>query len=503
MAIDKSLRWKTRSRPPKYGKEVEARIRALEIILARNAKAACRAFPKRLLAIKLLEDDESIQKTIRDSILETNKPRVAERVRVAAARFRKELERIHGEDSRMVMISERYALAQRIAMKVKHRTKNSKRRANFSEAFDRFAMHKHFGFAILALVLLGVFVAVFTVGDYLNGLAEPVLAQFLGWIENTLFMLGLNAVASGVLVGIVSGLLAGITIALPYIVPFHIIVSILEDTGYLARMAFLTDSFMHKMGLHGKAFLPLFLGYGCSVPACMGCRIMERDRERFMTAVLVVLVPCAARTVIILGLVGKYVGKLAAIGVYAFNILLVVAVGKLLSRFTPGEPVGLIMEVPSYKRPLLKNVFKKSWARTKDFLMIALPIIIVGSAVLETLKTTGLLEGVNTILAPLTLGVLGLPVIVGSVLLFGILRKELTLILLAEIVGTTNFASVLSPVQMIVFAVFATIYVPCIATIAAVKKEFGWKKAVFITLFTTVLAFISGWLARMILPAFV
>lgn len=496
--VDRSLRWNKPPRPPRYGKEVEERIQALERILERDARTICKSLPVRLLAVKLLEHDESVEKKMR-TLSKRHDPKALESVFSAAARMRAELRKMHGEDSRLVMISERYALAQRIALAATRMAANA-RRENISETFDRLAMHKQFGFAILAIVLLGVFAAVFAVGSYLNGLLEPLLEQFIGWFRALLAQTALSPVIAGLLVGIVSGIVAGITIALPYIVPFHIIVSILEDTGYLARMAFLTDGLMHRIGLHGKAFLPLFLGYGCSVPACMGCRIMERDRERFMTAMLVVLIPCAARTVVILGLVGKYIGTVTALGIYLFDIILVFAVGKLLSRFTPGEPVGLIMEVPSYKRPLIRNVIKKSWLKTRDFLTIAMPLIVVGSGILECLKSTGMLSNVNAILTPITVGILGLPAIVGSVLIFGILRKELTLILLAEVTGTANFQTILNPVQMVAFAVFVTIYVPCIATIAAARKEFGWKKVLFLMAFTTVLALLSGWLARVLIP---
>jgi ferrous iron transport protein B len=289
---------------------------------------------------------------------------------------------------------------------------------------------------------------------------------------------------------------------LPYIVPFYVILAVLEDSGYLPRAAFLMDSIMHKIGLHGKAFIPLLLGYGCSVPACVGCRIMETDRERFLAGFVVVLVPCAARTVVILGLVGNYVGLPAALGLYLFDLVLVFALGRLAFRVLPGEPVGLIMEMPSYKMPSLKNVGKKTWARTKDFIYIAFPLIIGGSVVLEILSASGLTRSIVDLMAPFLDGWLGLPAITGIPLIFGVLRKELTLILLSELAGTSDFGRILSPLQMVIFALVTMIYIPCVATIAALVREFGWKRALGIVITDILLALLIGGVANRVLAAY-
>lgn len=144
--------------------------------------------------------------------------------------------------------------------------------------------------------------------------------------------------------GVVEGVIAGATIALPYIIPFYFALYVLEDSGYLSRIAFLMDSAMHKMGLHGKAFIPLILGYGCSVPACLGCRIMETERERLIAAFVTTLMPCAARTVIILSLVGRFLGIQWALTLYALNLIAVFLLGRLAFKVLPGEPTGLIRD---------------------------------------------------------------------------------------------------------------------------------------------------------------
>jgi ferrous iron transport protein B len=255
------------------------------------------------------------------------------------------------------------------------------------------------------------------------------------------------------------------------------------------------DNLMHKIGLHGKAFIPLILGYGCSVPACIGCRIMETERERFLTAFVVVLIPCAARTVVILGLVGRFVGLPAALALYAFDLILVFILGRIAFKVLPGEPVGLIMEMPPYKKPSIKSVVMKTWSRTKDFVYMAFPIIIIGSITLEALYLSGFINYFVEAASPLVSGWLGLPAVAGVPLIFGILRKELTLIFLSELIPLQS----LTAVQMIVFSLVVMIYIPCLATIAACKREFGWKKALSITIVDIALAFFLGGLAYRIL----
>jgi ferrous iron transport protein B len=278
-------------------------------------------------------------------------------------------------------------------------------------------------------------------------------------------------------------------------VPFYILLAILEDSGYLPRAAFLMDNLMHKIGLHGKAFIPLLLGYGCSVPACIGCRIMETDRERFLTGFVVVLVPCAARTVIILGLVGRYVGLHVAMAIYLFDLVLVFCLAKLAYRVLPGEPAGLIMEMPPYRMPSLISVAKKTWVRTKDFVYVAFPLIIIGSIALQSLMISGAIWSVAEFMRPLMSGWLGLPELSGVPLIFGILRKELTLVLLAQLAGTTDFKQVLQPIQMIVFALVTMIYIPCISTIAALVREFGWKRTIGVSVMDILLALTIGGIA--------
>jgi ferrous iron transport protein B len=212
-------------------------------------------------------------------------------------------------------------------------------------------------------------------------------------------------------------------------------------------------------------------------------------------------VPCAARTVIILGLVGKYLGIECALALYIFDLAIIFILGRLAFKALPGEPTALIMEMHDYRWPHLKTVLKQTWFRLLEFIKIAFPLIILGSFAIKLIEVSGLLELVASALSPITVTWLGLPLITGITLIFGVLRKELTLIMLATLLGTTNFAEVpgFGPIQMVVFTIVTMFYIPCISTIAALIKEVGWKKALLITIFEVIFAITIGGIAYRIL----
>jgi ferrous iron transport protein B len=480
----------TRSTDIKYGQEIEASIEKLEASVKTGLSRLSSRYPPRWIATKLLERDEDVCKKI-----ELDK---GDAIIFQATEIADQIEQIHGEPSSVVMASERYSLASRIA-----RTSVriiSPPRVDMSQRLDAVTAHKIFGYPVLAGVVASVFSIVFVAGNAMIGVLEGLFDLVLVPATRTLLSRALPPVVVQLISGgVVWGIGAAVTIVLPYIIPFYILLGILEDSGYLPRAAFLMDNVMHRIGLHGKAFIPLLLGFGCNVPACVGCRIMETDRERFLAGFVVTLIPCAARTVIILGLVGRYLGMAAALALYVFDLSLVFLLGRVAFKILPGEPVGLIMEMPPYRMPAVKSVLKKTWARTKDFVYVAFPFIVGGSVVLQFLSVTGLISTVADFMSPLTTSWLGLPSIAGIPLVFGVLRKELTLVLLADLAGTFDFSSILTPVQMIVFAIVTMIYIPCVATIAALAREFGAKRAAAVAVLDSVLAILVGGLAYHIL----
>jgi len=453
----------------RYGLEVERRIGEL----TRAVEGVETPYPSRWVAIKLLEGDEEIRRIVFGA-----DPGVEELVR----RLSSEIERIHGHDTPSVIASERYLVANRIASEA---STHLVPRTTFADRLDQVTSHPVLGYLFMFTVIIAVFYGIFSFGDYASGLLGEAFgalkAAYDAWF-------GVGPFASFFWFGIVEGIVAGVTIALPYIVPFYVALSVLEDSGYLARIAFLMDSAMHRIGLHGKGFIPLMLGFGCNVPACLSCRIMETERERLICAFVASLVPCAARSIVIMGLVAEYVGFKWAAALYLIDFALIFALGRVAFKVVPGEPMGLIMEMPTYRWPTVKVTFRRSWDRMENFVLEAFPIMVAGNFVVHVSAAVGLLDVVQGLMKPVTVLWLGLPAVTGVVLIFGLLRKELTLILLASMMGTSNFAQYLSPVQMFVFAFVVMVYVPCIATIAVLVKEFGYRKAAIISLLEIALA---------------
>jgi ferrous iron transport protein B len=462
-----------------YGKEIENRIGQI----ASRLDAATLSYPVRWTAIKLLERDPTICQ-----LVSAKDPAVVE----LAGTLAREIEAIHGEQVCVVMSAERYQVADRIAAEVitvrAHQDGLPKK--SLTDQIDRVALHPLLGYLAVFLVIGGLLVWTFVIGARIS----DVIQLFLSQIEPY------EPVITGPVAGILwngafSGFIAGVTLVIPFVLPFYLILAIIEDSGYLTRISVMLDRGMHKLGLHGKAVIPLILGYGCNVPACFSCRIMESPKQKLLAAFLVTLIPCTARTVVILGLVGKFVSIWWALGLYAFDIVLIIILGRIAFKVVPGESVGLIMEMPDYHVPSANVVLKQTWARTKSLIWFVFPAYIVGSAAIQVFYAVGLLNPVNNFLAPVTVFWLGLPVIVGITLIFGIVRKELTILTLAVLFGSTNFAAFLSPVQLIVIALVSMLYIPCISVILVLSSEFGWKRALEISLAEIVLAIGIGGIA--------
>ncbi|MEM3577412.1 MAG: ferrous iron transport protein B [Candidatus Bathyarchaeia archaeon] len=478
----------------RFGGEIEEKIQNLEKIVAEKLAHLCTVYPARWIAIKLLERDADVAGKLKNYENGSDVLNYTEKIA-------SELEEIHGEPSPVVLASERYSLANKIAKETV--IIESPPRISLEQKLDAITTHKVLGYPILAAVAALIFTVIFVGGNMLSEAMNTIFESLTAYITNALSRFLPATAVELINHGLVGGIVAGITIALPYIIPFYVMLALLEDSGYLPRAAFLMDNIMHKIGLHGKAFIPLMLGYGCSVPACIGCRMMETERERFLTAFVVILIPCAARTVVILGLVGRYVGLHAALALYAFDLILVFVLGRIAFKALPGEPVGLIMEMPPYKKPSAKLIAIKTWSRTKDFVYVAFPIIVAGSLIMEALALSGFMVYVVNALEPLIGGWLGLPAAAGIPLIFGVLRKELALILLESALLQQGMTLAnLEAVQMIVFSLVVMIYIPCIATIAACIREFGWKKALTIAFVDVGLALLLGGIAYRILSPF-
>lgn len=467
----------------RYGREIESCVDELSSEL-KNTELL---YPERWIAIKLLEKDSEITKAISQT-----RPDLIEKKKTLAGR----LEEIHGHDSSLVIADERSHYASQIVRETAIMTPH--RKLSFSDRLDIITTHKFTGYLVMIFIIGGMFLSVFKLGNWLSSVLETVFSSWHEWWnvnvgESFFAALGWSAI---------EGVLALVEIALPYILPFYIILYVLEEWGYIARISFLMDNLMHKIGIHGKGCISFIIGLGCNVPGCLSCRIMESRRERFLTAVLVTLVPCSAVSVIVFGLVGKYVGIIWAMGLYLFAMAIIFIAGKILSKLLPGEPVELIMPMPDYKTPNLKSILYQTWDALKEFIYIAAPIVIIAGVVIQAINLAGWMPAISSFLSPVTVDWLGLPAITGILLIFGILRKELILVMLAAYLGTTEFAEVLSPVQMITLAVVSMFYVPCIATVSVLWKEYGWKKALAVTVIEILFAIVLAGLVYRLLTLF-
>jgi len=469
-----------------YGREIEERLRALEREV--EGLNLPRKYPSRWLSIKLLELDPLVVDLV-------SRVEGGRRVVELAEEIARELEDMHGEPIGVIMAAERYSKITRMVSEVQRII--APPRVKWERYLESLTTHPVLGYIILAAVLAGMLSFVFYVGGLASASIEEGTAPLLELAEELLKQALPQEVASVVVNGALVGLVAGLTVVLPYIIPFHIILSLLEDSGYLPRAAYLTDNLMHKVGLHGKALIPILLGFGCNVPACVGCRILETDRERCLCGFATVLIPCAARTIVILGVVGRFIGIAAALSIYLVDFAVMLLITRLAYKALPGEPVGLIMEIPPYRRPSLRSLLSKTWVRTREFIVIAFPIIIVASTFLEALNSFNLVEPVISVMEPFTSGLLGLPAQAIVPLLFGFLRKELAVVMLADALGTTDFSQVMSMGQMYTFALVVTLYIPCVATLAALVKEFGWRRAITIALLTIAVASALGGLLHL------
>ena len=459
-----------------YGAEIEKRIERLAQSV--NSENLALGYPSRWIAIKLLENDPEIKKSIRSR---------SENIINESEALAEEISQIHKEPCFAVIASERYALANNIAAEVQ---KQSTTKTTLSDRLDWLTTHRVLGYATSVGVIAGLLLWTFTIGELLSTLLSNALN----------FLQPVNPTFNGSLIGILwngvfGGLVAGITLVVPYVLPFYLMLAMIEDSGVLTRVAFMMDSAMHKIGLHGKALIPLILGYGCNVPAIRACRIMETKRERLLATFAITFAPCTARTILILGLVATFVGFGWALALYAVDVGIIFVLGRIALKVIPGQSTGLIMEMHSFKIPSLSVISRQTWARTKSLAYIVFPTYIAGSALVQILYAIGVLKPMSDALSPLTVAWLGLPAATGILLILGFVRKEFILLASVAVFGSTNLALFLTPAQTITLALVGILYIPCLATIAVLAREFGWKTAAAISLANFATALIVGGIA--------
>jgi len=336
---------------------------------------------------------------------------------------------------------------------------------------------------IIALAVLAIsFAVVRFIGESLiTYVLDPIFDNL--WAPVVLRLgdlIGGNQILHGILIGklvggqinfvesfglLTSGLYVPFAMVLPYILSFYLVLGILEDTGYLPRLAVLLDTVMHRLGLHGYAIIPTLLGLGCNVPAVLATRILESKRERFIAATLIsIAVPCAALQAMILGLVGERGWHYVAI-VY-FTLFVVWAILGVILRYTvKGFAPELLIEIPPYRVPPWRATLQKLWIRVYGFLKEAVPIILGAVLVINILYILGVFEAIANFAAPVITGLLGLPKEAVTALVIGFLRKDVALGMLAPLALSTG--------ELVVASVVLAMFFPCIATFVVLLRELG------------------------------
>lgn len=465
-----------------YDSHIEDYIRDLSAIMPDGR------YPKRGAALKLLEGNEYISSLYGEDVNHQSY--------LASKEFRAQ----HGESINIHITRDRYGEAGRIRKEVLTPRKGP---LPLVERISDLTMRPLTGIPILMGVLSFIFLAIVIVGEMLEEELEELFDLVVGDVLIDLGESLAGDLGAAIGSGVTLGFEAIIVLIVPFVMVWYIILALLEDSGYMPRAVALLDGAMHKVGLHGRAVIPMLVGIGCSVPAILATRTAGSKRERLILSTLIVMaVPCGAQMAIIIGLVSRFVGIGAAAGIFILLLGLLLLLGFVMDKWLRKEPTCLAMEIPELRRPTARNVGYKTYSRSKDFFVIAFPFLLVGSIIVEILLSYDALDFIVDPMSFLTVGILGLPAITIIAFLFGILRKELAVGMLMTLFGAaavSDLALFMTPEQFIVFGVVMAIYMPCLATWAVLVKELGLKNAVAVGTASIIVAVAVGGLVNLLL----
>ncbi len=441
-------------------------------ILTEIAKYVPTPYPPDWVALKLLEGDEEILTLMEERLPPEVWKNVSERLYAH-------------EDAILDIAGARYEWIERMIRAAVVHPKVGQ--VGLTQRLDSVLTHPFWGMVVLFAILGGVFFLTYTLGAPLQGAIEDQMDILAEWVRA-----GLSGGATWLGDLLANGVIGGAGMVLtffPILFFFFAILGILEDTGYMARMAYLTDRFMHLMGLHGKSFIPLLLGFGCNVPSVLGARIIETKRARLLTILLAPLVPCTARMVLITLLAGIFFGPYAGLvawGMVTLSLLTLAFLGVTLNRFVlKGEPIAFIMELPLYHLPNVRSIGLYIWQNMVEFVKKAGTIILGVSVVVWALSyfptgdpTQSYLAAVGQWLAPIGAW-MGVPWEMITALITSFIAKENTIATLGILYGDleNTLPTVLTPAAALAFMVVQMLFIPCAATVAAIKQETNWKWA--------------------------
>lgn len=391
----------------------------------------------------------------------------------------------------------RWAVAERWAHEVERRREVPVSRA---ERLGRLAVSPWPGLPLFAAMTVGVLALTMVVGTWLAALLGDAWATWVSpavtWAVEAL--VPVPALSAALLWALDSGTLAMVSVGIPFVLCFYLLIAALEDSGYLATTAVLMDRVLGGLGLPGRAAIPVLVATGCNVPAIYGARVLDTRRERTLAAFLVVLTPCSARSAVVIAALAPFAGPAVAMAAFGVVVLVTVGAGLAANALVPGTRSPMVLELPPLRLPVARQVARKAWVRFGSFVRMAAPVMIVGSFVVGLLYESGAIEPLGALAAPVTTGLLGLPPVVGVALAVAFLRKELALQLLivlaiaAHGASASDLSTFMSAGQLFVYAVVTAVSIPCVATLAALADELGWRTAGAITAGALGMAILAG-----------
>ena len=493
-----------------HGPVLEKSIEAIKKEITRN-EVIRHKYSTRFLSIKLLENDKDIERIV--SSLPNGNDILTVRNREVA-----NIMKAMNEDSEQAITDAKYGFITG-ALKETFRENNLEREQT-TRVIDSIVTHRIWGYPIFFLFLYIMFEGTFVMGEYPMMGIEWLVEQFGHFVSA---YMPDGPLKDLVIDGIIGGV-GGVIVFLPNILILYFFISLLEDSGYMARAAFIMDKIMHRMGLHGKSFIPLIMGFGCNVPAIMASRMIEDRKCRLITMLVNPLMSCSARLPIYLVLVGAFFptfGSLILLGIYATGILLAVLMARLFSRFlVKGDDTPFVMELPPYRIPTAKAIFRHTWEKGAQYLKKMGGVIMIASIIIWFLGyfPRGSYETVAEQQEHSYIGQIGKaiePVIeplgfdwkLGVGLLSGVGAKELVVSTLGvlytneEDIESVNLSEriPITPIVALGYMLFVLIYFPCVATLVAIKQESGsWKWAVFAAFYTTALAWIIAFVINIL-----
>ncbi|MBE6233049.1 MAG: ferrous iron transport protein B [Bacteroidales bacterium] len=494
-----------------HGSELEQSIDRIKGVISKT-EAVRYKYSTRYLAIKYLENDKDIETVVEQ---------LPDRDEIISARYEehKRIESLMKSSMESALVDAKYAFVQG-ALAETYKPSSGRKKTTLTDKIDSIVTDRWLAFPIFILLLYIVFDSTFVIGEY------PM--QWIEWIVGKFGMFVASVMADGWLKDlVVDGIIGGVgsvLVFLPNILILYLFISLLEDSGYMARAAFIMDRLMHKIGLHGKSFIPMIMGFGCNVPAIMATRTIESRKSRLITMLIIPLMSCAGRMPVYILIAGAFFPKNAGmvlLGLYALGIVLAIAAAKIMSLFFKDDDLPFVMELPPYRMPTAKSIFRHTWEKGRQYLQKMSGIILICSVVIWFLgyfpnhdaydnvkdqQEHSFIGYVGKAMEPV-LEPLGFDWKMGVGIVAGVGAKELVVSTLGVMytdgasvddasAGDTRLQKALvksvSPPAALAYMVFILLYFPCIATFVAIKNEGGMKWAILTAVYTIVLAWVAA-----------